>query len=134
LDTQGLRAARRGSYPGSITGDVSAERITRYFRPEGGGYRVQPEVRALVRFSAHDVIRPLRQRGVDLVSCRNLLIYLLPEAQRRVLSNLHKSLRPGGWLLLGNSETVGESADLFSLVDSPHRLYQGKPSTDDRYR
>lgn len=132
MDTGALGAADRGSYPSTVDLAVSDERLARYFIKEPSGYRIRPTVRRLARFCAHDVTRPFKPREFDLVSCRNLLIYLQPAAKRQVLRNIHASLHEGGWLLLGNSETAGDSPDLFSLVDGRHRLYQAKPNGDER--
>jgi two-component system, chemotaxis family, CheB/CheR fusion protein len=133
MNTAALRVARRGLYPGRVDLAISRERLTRYFISEASGYRVAPTVRNLVDFCKHDIARPFKPREYDLVSCRNLLIYLRADAQRQILCNVHSGLRAGGWLLLGNSETVGDSPDLFSLVDGRHRLYQAKPNREERY-
>jgi two-component system, chemotaxis family, CheB/CheR fusion protein len=133
MNTAALRVARRGSYPGRVSLAISRERLARYFIVEARGYRVAPRVRNLVHFRKQDITRPFKPREYDLVSCRNLLIYMLADAQRQILCNVHSGLRAGGWLLLGNSETVGDSPDLFSLVDGRHRLYQAKPTREERY-
>jgi two-component system CheB/CheR fusion protein len=133
VNTAALRVARRGSYSSRVNLTISRERLARYFVGEASGYRVAPAVRKLVHFRKHDIARPFEPASYDLVSCRNLLIYLRLDAQRQILRNLHSGLRAGGWLLLGNSETVGDSPDLFSLVDGRHRLYQAKPNREERY-
>jgi two-component system, chemotaxis family, CheB/CheR fusion protein len=128
-----VHVARRGSYPSRAGLAISKERLARYFISEASGYRVAPTVRELVDFRTHDITLGFEPRAFDLVSCRNLLIYLRAEAQRQVLCNVYSSLREGGWLLLGNSETVGDSPDLFSLIDGRHRIYQAKPNREERY-
>lgn len=127
LDPRSIAVARAGVYPASIADEVSPGRLARYFvpRPDGAGYRIHKTVRDLVVFSEHDVLRDPPFSRLDMISCRNLLIYLGPELQRRVLPNFHYALNPGGsTLVLGTSESVGECADLFTHRDGKARLYQ----------
>ena len=127
LDEDAIRVAREGLYPFAIEADVSAERLQYFFRREAGGYRVRRELREMVLFASHDVLRDPPFSRIDLVSCRNLLIYLSREAQGRVLETLHFALRPGGRLFLGASETVDERSVLFSALDTKHRIYAPRP-------
>ena len=107
VDPDAVASAREGLYPETIEADVSPARLARFFTKEDHGYRVSPELRAAVVFTVQDVLADPPFSRLDLVSCRNLLIYLRPEAQAKVVSLFHFALREGGILLLGNSETVG---------------------------
>ena len=107
VDPDAVASAREGLYPETIEADVSPARLARFFTKEGHSYRVSPELRAAVVFTVQDVLADPPFSRLDLVSCRNLLIYLRPEAQAKVISLFHFALREGGILLLGSSETVG---------------------------
>jgi two-component system, chemotaxis family, CheB/CheR fusion protein len=122
LDEDACRRARTGLYPGPIAADVSAERLERFFEPEAGGYRVKHVLRDVVLFAPHDVLQDPPFSKLDLVSCRNLLIYLGPEAQERVLLTFHYGLRPGGYLFLGTAEFAGDNG-LFDAVSAKQRIY-----------
>jgi two-component system CheB/CheR fusion protein len=124
VDPDAIAAAREGLYPETIQADVSAERLARFFSKEDHGYRVSPELRATVVFTVQDVLADPPFSRLNLVSCRNLLIYLGPEAQAKVLAVLHFALEPGGLLLLGTSETVGEGGGRFEAISKPERLYR----------
>jgi len=124
IDVEAVASAREGLYPPSIETEVSSERLARFFAAEGRSYRVTPELRASVVFTVQDVLADPPFARLDLVSCRNLLIYLLPEAQAKVLSLFHFALREGGLLLVGNSETVGSADGRFAVVSKPMRLYR----------
>ena len=103
---------------------MSAARLARFFTKEDHSYRVSPELRAAVVFTVQDVLADPPFSRLDLVSCRNLLIYLRPEAQAKVLSLFHFALREGGILLLGSSETVGNADGRFEVISKPERLYR----------
>jgi two-component system, chemotaxis family, CheB/CheR fusion protein len=122
LDEQACRRARMGFYPGTISADVSAERLERFFEPEAGGHRVKNVLRDIVLFAPHDVLHDPPFSNLDLVSCRNLLIYLGSEAQDRVLLTFHYGLRRGGHLFLGSAEFAGDSG-LFEAVNAKQRIY-----------
>jgi two-component system CheB/CheR fusion protein len=124
IDTDAIAVAREGCYPQSIAADVSPERLARFFTRDGANYRVVPELRAAVVFTVQDVLSDPPFSRLDMVSCRNLLIYLLPEAQARVLALFHFALRAGGLLLLGGAETIGEATDRFEVISKPARLYR----------
>ena len=128
LDEQAVQAAREGVYPGEIAADVSEERLRRYFLKEHRGWRVRRELRELVLFAVHDVLRDSPFSRLDLVCCRNLLIYLTRDSQQRVLHTLHFGLVPHGKLLLGSSESVDENSPLFSVLDKKHRIYLQRPA------
>jgi two-component system CheB/CheR fusion protein len=129
IDEEALAEARAGRYPETITADVTPARLERFFVQEGGCYRVRKEIREMVLFSPHNVLRDPPFSKLDLVSCRNLLIYLNREAQDRVLGILHFALRPDGLLLLGSSESAENVAMLFTPMDAKHRVYLRRPAT-----
>ena len=116
IDSDAVASAREGFYPETIEAEVSPERLARFFSREEHGYRVLPELRASVVFTVQDVLADPPFSRLDLVSCRNLLIYLRPEAQARVLSAFHFALRESGILLLGSSETVDTSDGRFEVI------------------
>lgn len=124
VDADAIASAREGLYPTTIESDVSAQRLGRFFAKEDHGYRILPELRAMVVFTVQDVMADPPFSRLDLVSCRNLLIYLDLDAQMRVLSLFHFALRPGGILLLGSSETAGNLGDRFEVISKPARLYR----------
>jgi two-component system CheB/CheR fusion protein len=132
IDSRAIEQARAGAYPASIAADVSAERLARFFaqEAEGTAYRIQKRVRDTLVFSEQDVISDPPFSRLDLISCRNLLIYMGADLQRKLLTLFHYSLNPGGLLCLGTSEGVGELTDLFAVLDRKSRLYQRK---DDGY-
>ncbi len=128
IDGHAIEVARGGSYPAAIAADVSPERLARFFvkDADGASYRVQKGLRDTLVFSEHDIIKDPPFSRLDLISCRNLLIYLGAELQRRLIPLFHYALCAGGYLLLGTSESVGEFADLFTVVDRESKLYQNR--------
>jgi two-component system, chemotaxis family, CheB/CheR fusion protein len=124
VDENAVALAREGRYPETIAADVSPERLARFFTQEEHGYRVVPELRGVVVFTAQDVLADPPFSRLDLISCRNLLIYLRPEAQEKVLLLFHFALREGGVLMLGNSETVGSLDDRFEAISKTQRIYR----------
>jgi two-component system CheB/CheR fusion protein len=124
LAENNLGAARKGIYPGSMVETLSSERLERFFDKTGETYRVKPEIRESVVFAPQNLLADPPYSRMDLVSCRNLLIYLDSEAQERVLSLAHFALREGGYLFLGNSETVGQRDHLFATVSKRWRIYR----------
>ena len=127
LDPHAIAQARHGVYPANIASDVSAGRLRRFFvREHDGVYRVVKEIRESVVLAQQDVIRDPPFTRMDLVICRNLLIYLEPALQRRLITLFHYSLRPGGILLLGTSETLCGLTGLFTPVDQKLRIYSRK--------
>lgn len=124
LDQAALAKARAGVYPAGIEADVSMDRIHGFFRPAPGGYRVAPFLRRAVRFLRHDLLVDAPLPGVDLASCRNLLIALEENAQRSVLERFHSCLEPGGLLFLGPAEDARIETGLFEPLDGPARLYR----------
>ena len=120
-------AAREGKYPENIADkDVSPERLQRFFTKVGGQYQINKTVRDLCIFARQDVTRDPPFSRIDLVVCRNVLIYLQQPTQRKVLGVFHYALKPSGFLLLSPAETIGAQADLFSVVDKRHKLYLKK--------
>jgi two-component system CheB/CheR fusion protein len=129
LNPDAIARARRGWYAGPLRGEVSAARLARFFTPYRGGWRVTSEIREMVVFAPHDVGHDPPFTRLDLISCRNLLIYLTAPLQRRLLPLFHYSLRPGGLLLLGSSEAIGRFDDLFEPIDARLRLYRRRAAT-----
>ncbi|MFP3941093.1 MAG: CheR family methyltransferase [Thermoanaerobaculia bacterium] len=119
-----LEIARRGRYPAFIADQVSAERLERFFRPCAEGFEVTNELRGAVTFAAHDLLSDPPFPNLDLIACRNVLIYLEPLAQERLLERFHFALRPGGTLWLGTAETIGRRTDLFTPAPGNHRIYR----------
>ena len=126
LDEAGLHIAREGRYPRTIEADVSEERLGRFFVEDGTHYRVKNELRDLVLFANHSVLKDPPFIKLDLIACRNLLIYLQRELQRQLCNLFHYALKPDGFLLLGSAETAEASPTLFSLVDRDARLYTSR--------
>jgi len=127
IDEDAIEFARAAMYPESIAADVPSSRLHRFFVKEGGGYRVQKSLRELVMFASHNLLKDPPFSRLDLAACRNLLIYLNRDIQRRVLEVFHFSLRPRGFLFLGSSESVDEAADAFVPVDKAHRIFLPQP-------
>jgi two-component system CheB/CheR fusion protein len=126
IDREAIDKARAGVYPNSIAADVSPERLGRFFRQEDTAYRIKKTIRDLVVFAVQNVVEDPPFSKVDLISCRNLLIYMEPELQKKVMPLFHYALKQDGFLLLGNSESIGEFVDLFAAVDRKWKLYQRK--------
>ncbi len=124
IDEQAIGAARTGLFPDSIVTDVAPVRLRQFFQKEGAQVRVRKELRERVVFAVHNVLRDPPFSQLDLVSCRNLLIYLDREVQTQVLELFHFALRPGGLLFLGSSESAEPVGDLFLPVDEKHRIYR----------
>ena len=124
VDPDAIAIARDGLYPQSIETEVSASRLSAFFTREDHSYRVSPELRASVVFTVQDLLADPPFARLDFVSCRNLLIYLRPEAQAKVASIFHFALREGGLLLLGNAEAIGGADGRFAVVSKSERLYR----------
>jgi two-component system CheB/CheR fusion protein len=126
IDRRAIECARAGIYPVSIADNISPERLARFFSPEpdGSAYRILKSIRDRVIFSEQDVIKDPPFSKLDLISCRNLLIYMGGELQKKIIPMFHYALNPGGMLFLGTSETVGELVDLFTTVDRKSKLYR----------
>ena len=127
INPDAIDTARAGLYPGSIVADVGEERIKRFFFQEDGGrYRVKNSIRETLVFAPQNVIKDPPFTKLDLLCCRNLLIYLNAELQRKLLPVFHYGLRPDGILFLGSSETIGPARDLFTLVHKKWKIYLRK--------
>ncbi len=123
-DAQAVTTARGGVYPLSIAAQVSAARLERFFIHEEHGYRVAPSLRASIVFTVQDVLADPPFSKLNMISCRNLMIYLKPEAQVKIIEVFHFSLRAGGLLLLGAAETIGPPDGRFVVISKPARLYR----------
>jgi two-component system CheB/CheR fusion protein len=127
-----IERARAGIYPESIAAEVTPERLRRFFLKLDSRYQIAKSIREMCVFARHDVTRDPPFSRIDLVSCCNLLIYLDQAMQRRVLSFFHYALKPRGFLMLGPSESVGESTDLFESLDKHYRIYARKTASGHR--
>ena len=127
IDEAAIATAREGTYTINDAADVSPERLERFFIKTGDVYRVRKELRDIVLFAHHNLIKDSPFSHLDLVSCRNLLIYLNRTAQQRVMDLLHFALNPGGYLFLGSSEAVDGASDLFLSVDKDAHIFQSRP-------
>jgi two-component system CheB/CheR fusion protein len=134
LDARSLTIAREGRYPAAIEGDISEDRLRRFFIREGDQYRVRQELRDTVLFASHSVLKDPPFSRINLISCRNLLIYLDRELQQQVCSTFHYALTPGGFLLVGSSETADSPPGLFRTVDRKSRIYQATLQSSDKPR
>jgi two-component system CheB/CheR fusion protein len=130
LNVKGIEKARASLYSKNIMEDVSPERLRRFFTEVDGGYRVSKPLRDMCVFARQNVVADPPFSRMDLISCRNLLIYLEPALQKQVLPLLHYALRPTGVLWLGSSETTGAASGLFEPEDKRHRFYAKKPTTE----
>jgi two-component system CheB/CheR fusion protein len=134
VDARALGWAREGRFPAAIEADVSEERLRRFFLREGDHYRVRQEVRDLLLFAAHDLLKDPPFSHVDLISCRNVLIYLDREIQEQVCSTFYYALDSGGFLFLGSSETADYPAGLFHCIDRNARIYRSTATSADKPR
>jgi two-component system CheB/CheR fusion protein len=123
LSADAIAVARRGRFSAKIAADVSPERLSRFFYAEGDGFLIRKEIRQMILFAEQDVILDPPFTRLDILSCRNLMIYFNASLQQRLLPLFHYALRPGGVLVLGGSETVGRSLSLFTPLDSKSRVY-----------
>jgi len=124
IDIEAIERARVATYPDSISADVTPERLERFFVQDGSTYRVAKVVRDCLVFAKQDVTKDPPFSKVDLISCRNLLIYMDVELQQRLMPLFHYALNPDGYLFLGSSETLGEAGDLFAAVDKKWKVFQ----------
>ncbi len=125
LDPDAIDVARKGFYPATIADDMSARRLARFFTAEeGGGYRIGRDIRDMVVFAPHNIISNPPITKLDILTCRNLLIYLDPQLQERLLPLFHFSLNRDGLLLLGSAESIGNHGHLFASVNSQARLFR----------
>jgi two-component system CheB/CheR fusion protein len=128
IDKSAIDKARQGSYPANISADLSPERLKHFFTKEDNTYQINKDIREMVVFAPHNLTMDPPFTKLDLISCRNLLIYLAPELQKKLIALFHYSLNPKGVLFLGTSETIGRFTDLFSTVDTKWKIYQRSQS------
>ena len=133
IDEDMLKRARAGIYRQSVVADLPPELLERYFTLQDGQYQVVQGLRDMVRFSSHSLIKDPPFSRLDLLCCRNLLIYFENRLQERVMPLFHYALRPDGWLVLGSAENIGGRDDLFETVRREERIYRRKPSTTSRF-
>jgi two-component system CheB/CheR fusion protein len=124
LDLDAIETARKGIYPANITSDVSAERLARFFTQHGEKFRVNATIREVVVFAQQNVIKDPPFTKVDLLTCRNMLIYLEPELQNKLFSWFHYSLNPGGIMVLGSAETLGNKNSGFKTLDAKLKIFE----------
>jgi len=129
LDADAIARARLGRYPASIAADMSAERLAHYFRDDEGKFRVSQDIRQMVVFAPHNVTMDPPFTKLDILTCRNLLIYLGPDLQKKLLPLFHYSLKPGGTLFLGSAESIGGFTDLFTPLDAKARIFRREQFT-----
>lgn len=128
IDEEAIAFAREGLYPESIAADVVPERLRRFFTEEGGSYRVRKEIREMVLFAIHNLIKDPPFSKLDLISCRNLLIYLNREVQEKVFELFHYAMQPKGYLFLGSSESVEGTSNLFIATHKKQRIFRRRES------
>lgn len=126
IDVNAINMGRLGVYPENIAADVSPERLQRFFMKEEVGYKVKKQIRDMVIFAVQNLIKDPPFSRVDMICCRNLLIYMATALQKRVLPLFHYALLPGGVLFLGSSESIGEFSDLFAPLNSKWKLFLRK--------
>ncbi len=132
IDTRALGVAREGRYPAAIEADVSEDRLRRFFVRQGDHYHVRQELREIVLFANHSLLKDPPFSRIDLVACRNLLIYLDRELQELACNTFHYALNPGGFLMLGASETADSPVGLFHTFDRKARIYQSMATREMR--
>ena len=128
IDDNAIEASRAGVYPASISADVSVARLKRFFAAQDNVYRVRKDIREMLVFAPQDIIKDPPFTKLDLICCRNLLIYLDSTLQKKLLPLFHYSLKPGGILFLGSSETIGGFTDLFSPIDKKWKIFRRRNS------
>jgi two-component system CheB/CheR fusion protein len=132
IDSEAIDYARQGIYPDSIAADVSPERLNKFFVKENNSYRVKKQIREMVVFALQNIIKDPPFSRIDLLSCRNLMIYMDAILQKRILPLFHYALNPNGILFLGTSESVGEFTNIFPPIDGKWKVYGHKEGVSDR--
>ena len=130
IDKEAVEMARIGLYPDNIAVDVSPERLSRFFVRKTAAYKVNDEIRRMIVFAVQDVTKDPPFRKLQMISCRNVMIYFDAELQKKVLPVFHYALNPGGILYLGSSETIGDHVDMFSVVDRKWKIFRAKGTED----
>ncbi|HET7400424.1 MAG TPA: CheR family methyltransferase, partial [Usitatibacter sp.] len=133
IDEEAIAHAREAFYTLNDAADLPPERLARFFVQEQGGYRLRREVREMVMFATHNLVKDPPFSHLDLVACRNLLIYLNRSAQERALATFHFALNPGGYLFLGSSESVDGRADLFAALGTDQHIFRARPASGRSY-
>ena len=131
LDNEAIETARKGVFPANITADISPERLSRFFTAQDGYYRVNTEIREMVVFAQHNIIMHPPFTKLDILTCRNLLIYMDSDLQKKILGLFYYSMNPEGILVLGSSETLGAQGYLFSPIDNKLKIYKRHDKTTD---
>ncbi len=126
IDSGAIEIARTGEYSESITVDVSPERLARFFVKKGNIYKIKDELRESIVFAVQNIIKDPPFSKLDIISCRNLLIYLSSELQKKIMPLFRYALRPDGVLFLGSSETIGEHSDVFAILDKKWKIFRAK--------
>lgn len=129
VDDEAIAEAREGHFTETIVTDVSPERLRLFFIKDEDGYRIRKSIREMVLFAPHNILRDPPFSRLDLISCRNVLIYLNRETQEKVLQIFHFALRNNGYLFLGSSETADGQPNTYSAIDKKHRIYQSRPAS-----
>jgi len=133
IDQDAINIARSGLYPFSISADVSPERLKRFFTKEENHYRVKKSIREMLVFALQDLIKDPPFTKLDILSCRNLLIYLGPELQKKLFPIFHYSLKPEGFLFIGSSESIGQETHHFKAFDRKWKIFKRQPSLSTPY-
>ncbi|MDF7815714.1 CheR family methyltransferase [Hymenobacter sp. YC55] len=133
IDEAALTAAREGLYTLNDAADVSPERLLRFFTKEGDGYRIHREIREMILFANHNFLKDPPFSRLNLVTCRNVLIYLNATAQERVLETFHFALKPGGFLFLGSAESIDGASELYATVSRENHLYRARETVLPKY-
>lgn len=128
IDSKAIAVARTGIYPSSVAADISTERLKRFFvaESEGNEYRICKSIRDMIVFSEQNIVKDPPFSKIDLICCRNLLIYMNGELQKKIIPLFHYALNPGGFLFLGTSETIGDFSSFFTVLDRKYKIYQRK--------
>jgi two-component system CheB/CheR fusion protein len=136
IDSRAIATARAGVYPASIADDISPERLARFFTLESGGssYCIHKSIRDLIVFSEQDLIKDPPFSRLDLIACRNLMIYLSVDLQKILIAMFHYALKPDGVLFLGISEGIGDLSNLFAVIDRKNKIYQRKEDLSSLYK
>jgi len=129
LDNEAIETARKALFPANISADVSQARLTRFFNKTDDGYRVNTEIREMVVFANHNIIMHPPFTKIDILSCRNLLIYMDTELQKKILGLFYYSINPDGYLVLGSAETLGTQSPLFISIDSKLKIFKRTVTT-----
>ncbi|WP_372636687.1 CheR family methyltransferase [Fodinibius sp.] len=134
IDEEALDTARKGRYPQSVATDITSERLEQHFLKEGTMYRVKPTIRSMILFADHDLLKDPPFSKLDMISCRNLLIYLDRELQSEVFNLFHYALKPEQWLFLGMSDSILKATELFDTVNSRYQIYRQSTVSKSRIR